>query len=85
LDPKEPSRFVSVTLLGYTFLLNMSVAQGLLDYQGSNTIAVSLWALDVGGAQLDSLQLEFTAQVESSLPDVNMIPITSWEERIIAY
>ncbi|KAH9482883.1 Beta-galactosidase A [Psilocybe cubensis] len=56
-------------------------AQGILNYQGENTLAVSLWAAGAGGAKLDSLKLALTAQVESSMAPVVNQPLTPWAPR----
>ncbi|KAF7330740.1 Beta-galactosidase [Mycena venus] len=46
------------------------VPQGILNYNGVNTLGISLWAADAGGARLDSLALKLTAKVESSMAPV---------------
>lgn len=57
------------------------VPQGILNYNGINTLAVSLWAAGSGGARLDSLSLKLTAQVESSMQAVVNQPFTPWAQR----
>ncbi|KAJ6627468.1 glycoside hydrolase superfamily [Mycena sp. CBHHK59/15] len=57
------------------------VPQGILNYNGANTLAVSLWAAGSGGARLDSLSLKVTAQVESSMAAVVNQPLTGWVKR----
>ncbi|KAJ7688379.1 glycoside hydrolase superfamily [Mycena rosella] len=58
------------------------VPQGILNYQGANTLAVSLWAAGSGGARLDSLSLRLTSRVESSMPAVVNQPLTPWTKRL---
>ncbi|KAG5733968.1 putative beta-galactosidase A [Termitomyces sp. T112] len=57
------------------------VPQGVLNYNGQNTLAVSLWAAGSGGGKLESLTLEFTAKVETCGPPVVNAPLTSWSPR----
>ncbi|GLB33458.1 putative beta-galactosidase, domain 3 [Lyophyllum shimeji] len=61
------------------------VPQGILNYNGPNTLAVSLWALGSGGAKLNSLGLHLTAKVESSMTTVINQPLTAWLPRPEAY
>ncbi|KAF8211508.1 glycoside hydrolase family 35 protein [Mycena galopus ATCC 62051] len=57
------------------------VPQGILNYNGANTLGVSLWAADAAGARLDSLALKLTAKVESSMAPVVNQPAAAWTER----
>ncbi|TFK74453.1 glycoside hydrolase family 35 protein [Pluteus cervinus] len=57
------------------------VPQGILNYAGRNTLAVSIWAMEEGGAKLESLGLELRAQIESSMPSVVNQPLTPWSPR----
>lgn len=57
------------------------LAQGILDYNGLNTLAVSLWAQGAEGAKLNSLALETTAMVESSMAPVVNQPMPCWTPR----
>ncbi|KAJ7638480.1 glycoside hydrolase family 35 protein [Roridomyces roridus] len=57
------------------------VPQGILNYNGLNTLAISLWANDAGGARIDSLALKLTAQIESSMGAVENQPLTVWTSR----
>ncbi|KAJ7367956.1 galactose-binding domain-like protein [Mycena albidolilacea] len=57
------------------------VPQGILNYNGVNTLGVSLWAADAAGARLDSLALKLTAKVESSMAPVVNQPAAAWVKR----
>jgi hypothetical protein len=57
------------------------VPQGILNYQGTNTLGVSLWAAGVSGAHLDSLALKLTAKVESSMQAVVNQAAAAWVKR----
>ena len=76
-----PSPYVSgMTLLPPTdFCANP--AQGILNYNGLNTLAVSLWAQGADGAKLGSLALEMTAMVETSMTPVVNQPMPDWTSR----
>jgi hypothetical protein len=52
---------------------------------GTNTIAVSLWAHDAGGAKLSGLHVELRAQIESAMPAVVNQPMPAWSARPGAY
>ncbi|KDR69947.1 hypothetical protein GALMADRAFT_1351204 [Galerina marginata CBS 339.88] len=57
------------------------VPQGILNYQGTNTLAVSLWAAGAAGAKLNSLALQFTAQIQSSMASIVNQPMPAWTAR----
>ncbi|KAG6830620.1 hypothetical protein H0H92_015712 [Tricholoma furcatifolium] len=61
------------------------VPEGILNYHGQNTLAVSLWAHGSEGAKLGSLDLELTAQVETSRAAVVNQPAPAWTPRPGAY
>ncbi|KZV90500.1 glycoside hydrolase family 35 protein [Exidia glandulosa HHB12029] len=61
------------------------VPQGILNYNGANTLAVSLWAHDSAGAKLDSLSLQVTKKVQSSMAPVKNQAMTAWTKRANAY
>ncbi|KAI9722192.1 MAG: hypothetical protein M1828_004875 [Chrysothrix sp. TS-e1954] len=60
------------------------VPEGILDYRGENYVALTLWALDKGGAKLGGLKLESTAVIQGGV-QVAMSPIGRWEKRLGAY
>ena len=62
-----------------------SPAQGILDYKGENTLAVSLWAMKPAGAKLNSLKLQLSAKIESSLGKISVVPAPKWTSRPGAY
>ncbi|KAF8076034.1 glycoside hydrolase family 35 protein [Lyophyllum atratum] len=61
------------------------VPQGILNYNGPNTLAVSIWAAGAAGAKLNSLALQLTAKVESSMSAIVNQPLTAWAPRPGAY
>ncbi|KAF9526882.1 glycoside hydrolase family 35 protein [Crepidotus variabilis] len=61
------------------------VPQGILNYQGDNTFAVSLWAEKATGAKLNSLKLQLNAKIESSMAKVASQPAPAWSQRKGAY
>ncbi|ESK93618.1 glycoside hydrolase family 35 protein [Moniliophthora roreri MCA 2997] len=60
------------------------IPQGIFNYQGPNTLAVSLWALDSSGAKL-SFDLKLKAKIESGMAPVVNAPLTRWAPRKGAY
>ena len=61
------------------------VPEGILDYRGTNYLALSLWALDAKGAKLEDLQLVSTALVQSGYGTVELSPMPAYEVRVGAY
>jgi len=61
------------------------IAQGILNYQGENTLAVSLWAEDVSGGKLNSLAMQLTGRIESTMPSIVNQPAPAWSPRSGAY
>ena len=61
------------------------VPEGILNYHGTNYVALTLWALDASGAKIDDLQLVTTAVVQSGYGPVELSPMTPWEARKGAY
>ena len=61
------------------------VPQGILDYQGTNYIALSLWALDKDGAKVEGLRLEAGGVIQSGYGDVPLSYLTPYEMRPDAY
>lgn len=62
-----------------------ALPEGILNHNGPNTLAVSLWAHDAGGAALKSLSLEVTHKVQSSMAKVVNQPMPKWSRRANAY
>ena len=61
------------------------VPQGILDYHGNNTIAVSLWALDPAGAKIDDLRLEAAPSVQWGYPEPRVVESPGYTVREGAY
>ncbi len=61
------------------------VPEGILNHDGTNTVAIALWALDVGGAKLERLELVPKAVVKSSYQRPELSSAPSWSERSGAY
>jgi len=60
-------------------------AEGILNYKGANTLAVSLWAHDTEGAIIKDIALKFTKKVRSSKPKVKNMDLSGWKRRPGAY
>ena len=61
------------------------VPEGILNYQGKNWIAVSLWAMEPGGAKLDSLDLIHRAPVKTALSGIKSVEQPKYAKRQGAY
>lgn len=61
------------------------VPQGILNYSGTNYVAITLWSQSEGGAQLGGLQLVANAVVQSGMKDPGLSPAPAWTKRKGAY
>lgn len=61
------------------------VPQGIWNYEGSNTLGVTLWALEDGGAKVDDLRLTAGMEVMSGFGKVTNSPMVGWTKREGAY
>jgi hypothetical protein len=61
------------------------VPVGILDYHGENWVAMTLWAMENGGARVAGLVLEATAEIQSGYGGVALSPMPRWERRTGAY
>ncbi len=93
-DDPAPAYRVQLYVNGYQFgkmignigpQTKFPVPEGILDYHGSNYVAVSLWALDEAGAKVEGLNLVAGFPVQSGYGEVEMSPVEKWEERVGAY
>ncbi|KAE8555102.1 hypothetical protein EYB25_003650 [Talaromyces marneffei] len=61
------------------------VPQGILNYQGENWIAITLWAQDRSGAKLESFELTYTTPVLTALTGLTSSPQPVYSKRPGAY
>ncbi|KAJ5682629.1 Glycoside hydrolase family 35 [Penicillium macrosclerotiorum] len=61
------------------------VPEGILNYQGTNWLALSLWALEEDGAKVEDLELINTTPVLTSLGDVESVDQPKYKARRGAY
>ncbi|KAK4618252.1 putative beta-galactosidase A [Fulvia fulva] len=61
------------------------VPEGIWNYQGSNYVAVSLWALEKEGAKVEKLELVAGTPVQSGFGPIELAPQTGWKKREGAY
>ncbi|KAL4904335.1 putative beta-galactosidase A [Aspergillus multicolor] len=64
---------------------NFPVPEGILDYHGTNYIALSLWAQDANGAALDTFLLRPSHIVQTGYGAVELSPMAGYELRENAY
>jgi hypothetical protein len=61
------------------------VPVGILDYHGSNFVAISLWAMEEGGARIEEIKLVAGPVIQTSYPSVERIGAPFWEARSGVY
>jgi hypothetical protein len=61
------------------------VPEGILNYEGENFIAVTLWAQQEGGAKLDGLELVADAVIQSGYQRPRLSWSDVWRQREGAY
>jgi len=61
------------------------VPEGIFNYRGENTVAISVWALEEGGATPKGIELVAGMPVQSGYGDIALSPMTVWEKRAGAY
>ncbi|AEO65317.1 glycoside hydrolase family 35 protein [Thermothielavioides terrestris NRRL 8126] len=64
---------------------SVPVPEGILNYHGTNTIAVALWALQPGGARIPSLSLRAGTPVLTGRRPVVGVAAPAWTQRPGAY
>ncbi|KAI1632573.1 glycoside hydrolase superfamily [Biscogniauxia mediterranea] len=65
--------------------MNFPIPEGILNHNGVNTIALTLWSLDDRGAKLDGLSLEPEMPLWSGYRKPWASPQPAWQERKGAY
>ncbi|KAF2034960.1 beta-galactosidase precursor [Setomelanomma holmii] len=61
------------------------VPQGILEYQGTNYLGISLWGLDAGATKVEGLELSVDGVIWSGLGEVRTVEGSTYEERKGAY
>ncbi|RAL05342.1 glycoside hydrolase family 35 protein [Aspergillus ibericus CBS 121593] len=61
------------------------VPEGILNYRGTNWLAVTLWTLDSAGGKLESFELSYTTPVLTALGEVKSVDQPEWKVRKGAY
>lgn len=61
------------------------VPEGILNYQGTNWLALSLWAQEYEGAKVESLELVHTTPVLTAFGPVDSVEQPQWKLRRGAY
>ena len=61
------------------------ILQGILNYHGPNYLAITLWNLDDGPAQIQSLELQVDTCVWSGMKRVGLVEGQVYEQRKGAY
>jgi beta-galactosidase GanA len=61
------------------------VPEGILNHHGPNWVALSLWALDAGGAKIEGFDLVAGQAVQSARGPVALSPMPAWSQRAGTY
>jgi Beta-galactosidase jelly roll domain len=61
------------------------VPRGILNYEGSNYLALTIWGMDAHGVKLGTFKLVPTVLVQSGYANVDPVPATKWSKRKGAY
>lgn len=61
------------------------VPEGVLNYNGENTIALTLWALDADGAKVNGFELKPSSTILSGYQKPASVPQPAWTPRPGAY
>jgi beta-galactosidase len=64
---------------------NYPIPEGILNYNGTNTIGITIWSLDQQGARLGGLLFNPDFPVMSSYQRPTLAPMPSWERRPSSY
>ncbi|GKZ29849.1 hypothetical protein AbraIFM66950_006710 [Aspergillus brasiliensis] len=94
-DGSGPARFRSELFVnGWQFgkyvnhigpQLSYPVPEGILNYNGSNYLAVTLWAMDEESFKLDGLRLQANAVVQSGYRKPGLVMGEEYKERVDSY
>ncbi|KKY27463.1 putative beta-galactosidase e [Phaeomoniella chlamydospora] len=91
---KAPAYRIQLYVNGYQFgkyvnnigpQTSYPVPQGILNHNGKNYIALTLWALEDDGAKVEGLQLTKDLVVQSGFGNVTAAPQDGWSQREGAY
>jgi hypothetical protein len=61
------------------------IPEGILNHHGSNTISLTLWALEESGAKVSGLGWDVSMVTETGFGDIELAPTPKWEQRDGAY
>jgi hypothetical protein len=57
------------------------VPEGILNYNGNNTVALTLWSLDASGARLRGFDLVVSRMIKSGYTKPALVEALSWKAR----
>lgn len=57
------------------------IPKGIFNYYGSNYIAITLWALEKGGAKVERLELAADAVIQTGFGGVETVEGQKWVKR----
>lgn len=65
--------------------LSYPVPEGILNYNGSNYLALTIWAMDEKSFKLDGLRLQANAVVQSGYRKPSLVTGEVYRERVDSY
>lgn len=65
--------------------LSFPVPEGILNYNGSNYLALTIWAMDESSFKLDGLQLQANAVLQSGYRKPSLVEGEVYKERAGSY
>lgn len=61
------------------------VPEGILNHHGTNTVGITFWAMEEGGAKLEGLSWDVSMVTETGFGDIELSPAPKWKKRQGAY
>ncbi|KAH7363213.1 beta-galactosidase [Plectosphaerella cucumerina] len=61
------------------------VPEGILNHHGSNTLGITVWAMEEGGAKLDGMGWDVSMVTATGFGDIELTPAPKWSERKAAH
>ncbi|KFA69908.1 hypothetical protein S40285_07457 [Stachybotrys chlorohalonatus IBT 40285] len=61
------------------------IPEGILNHHGQNTIGLTIWALEEGGAKLNGMGWDVSMATMTGFGEIELAPAPEWEEREGAY
>lgn len=57
------------------------IPEGILNYHGTNTLGITLWAMEEGGAKIEGLDWDVSMITATGFGEIELSPAPKWEKR----